>query len=386
MSAVFRPAARAVALAVTVALGLSAAPAWGAALSPSADAATWGTDGQVAEILPLPDGSTVIAGSFANVVDPAGGLHPAANVAKLDRAGVWVPGFAAVTDGAVAALAYSGGRVYLGGAFNKVDGAAHRKLAAVDAATGALDRAFAATADGQVSTLTTTSSHLYVGGAFLAITTPAAGAVARMRVAKLALDTGVVDPLWSMHPDGRVRSLVASSDGETLYAGGDFLFTDGAYRPYAAAYLTAGSGGVTAYDVPAPDLNWQVFKQVYLDGNVYIAGNGPYGGVCLSVDGQTGATNWSHRTDGNVQAIAVVGGVAYCGGHFTTITSADVPRQHIAAVDLTAPGAPLLDWAPRVNSAMGVWAMAGDGSRLLIGGDFTRVGRTAYQHYASFTP
>ena len=373
-------AAAAAALAV---LPLTAGPASAsspATVSVQPVAGTWGTDGRVTEILPLPGGQKVIAGSFSSMIDPAGVAHPAANVALLDAAGALVPSWAGGTDGEVDALAASGNRLYLGGKFDQVDGQPHRRLAAVDLTTGALDTGFTATATGNVLSLAVTDSAVFVGGSFTSVKTPTQGEVSRLRLARLDLATGAVDPGWNLHPNNRVRSLLVSPDQTTLYVGGDFTAFGSYSRLYAAAVTTgAGSAALRSFQI---GINGNVFKTAYDGGYVYLATDGYYGGICAAVDATTGATVWAYRTNGNVQAVTAIDGIGYCGGHFSTISASLYPRQHVAAVETATKT--ILPWSPRVNSAMGVWALAHDSSTLLMGGDFTRIGRAAFAHYAQF--
>jgi hypothetical protein len=48
---------------------------------------------------------------------------------------------------------------------------------------------------------------------------------------------------------------------------------------------------------------------------VYAAIGGA-GGACASFDETGGATSWSIPASGNVHSITLLGGLAYCGGHF----------------------------------------------------------------------
>jgi hypothetical protein len=85
----------------------------------------------------------------------------------------------------------------------------------------------------------------------------------------------------------------------------------------------------------------------------------------------TPASGW--RVNGEVHAVAVVGGTAYVGGTFAAITTTDggtsLPRVNLAAFDL-ATGEP----TPFAVGTDGpVEALASDGSGLYVGGLFTTV-------------
>jgi hypothetical protein len=104
------------------------------------------------------------------------------------------------------------------------------------------------------------------------------------------------------------------------------------------------------------------------------------------------------QTDGGGQAIAVIGGEVYLGGHFDNVcpgdthldgagrsvcTGAGTARRKLLSVD-TASGRPTA-WNPSANSALGVFAMAPTAAgSLAAGGDFTQVGGTAVRRLALF--
>ena len=102
---------------------------------------------------------------------------------------------------------------------------------------------------------------------------------------------------------------------------------------------------------------------------------------------------WQGGTNGNVQAIAVVGGIVYVGGHMQfycgpqhgqhTCTT-PIARDKLLAVDEN--NGNLLPWAPGADSALGVFALTGMGStgNLLSGGDFRHTGNRAQQGFAMF--
>ena len=81
------------------------------------------------------------------------------------------------------------------------------------------------------------------------------------------------------------------------------------------------------------------------------------------------------QTNGRVEAIAVVGNVAYIGGKFTAVRAANTAsggtvRNHVAAINLSTNS--LLAWNPNTNGT--VQAIAVAGSTVYLGGSFTQVG------------
>lgn len=154
-------------------------------------------------------GGCFIGGEFSAV----GGL-PRANLAHIDALGRitgWAPG----TDGAVHALVLNGAALFVGGDFTAVAGANIDRLAAVNAASGAVDGTWTPDPDGPVRVLLVDDSTLYVGGDF----TPSTAGAGRGRLAAFDLASGAANA-WNPEADASVRTLALS--GGVLYAGGDF--------------------------------------------------------------------------------------------------------------------------------------------------------------------
>jgi hypothetical protein len=100
--------------------------------------------------------------------------------------------------------------------------------------------------------------------------------------------------------------------------------------------------------------------------------------------GFDGAQRWILTTDGDVQAVAVLGANVYLGGHFDNVCASvrtgthggcvdgSLPRVKLAAADLNGN---LDAWAPNANGVHGVFALAAVEStgRLAVGGEFTTI-------------
>ena len=70
-------------------------------------------------------------------------------------------------NGLVSAIYVNGNNIYLGGGFGTVGGATRKKVAAVNASTGAVNTAFRVSGvNGEVRTIDLSNGHLYLGGAF----------------------------------------------------------------------------------------------------------------------------------------------------------------------------------------------------------------------------
>lgn len=357
-----------------------------ATLLPARSAVTWGTNGRVHTVVPVGD-RVLVAGDFSALVSPAGETVPAGNLALFDPvSGTFDRGFAARTDGAVTAVATDGTTVYLGGDFTGVNGVARSHLAAVTLATGATT-AWAPRADNSVRALTLVGGSVFVAGTFTKVT-DVRGAVSTPYLARLGPD-GALSGVHVPVSDGPVFAMLPTPDGETLYLGGDFLTMDGLSGPArrtARTSVATGQLDPAFRSGPTNDANRSPVAAMTLGSAGLVVAVGGGGGGCATLDPATGATRWAKKANGDMQSVVEVDGIVYCGGHFGGSNGfTGVKRDKIAAVD-PATGA-LLDYAPVVNSALGIWTMATDGRRLFVGGDFDKFGTSAgLGHLATLLP
>jgi hypothetical protein len=297
-----------------------------------------------------------IGGQFTDLVDtnqnPSG--VPYSYLAQLDIAtGAPVPGspFNATTlDGNVHALFASpdGHRLYVGGEFNKVNGETHKKLVALDPATGQIDHTFnPPDLQSYVSAFAQYGSRLYIGGAFKTL-----GSVAQEGLAALDAATGNPDPAFvppprypgkfethtgnpvetpppgDVTPDGVIGSLVVTADGQYLMVGGNFLHygTDATADPKGAQHgglvaLNPVTGGLMPWQpVPGPKSKSRPVFGLNVwpgDGKTIFAAAGGAGGRLLTwVPG--GQTNplWRGNVDGDAISVAATTTTVYLVGHY----------------------------------------------------------------------
>lgn len=377
-----------VTLALVVVIAASAQ-----AVVPTAPAQTWGVDGRVSAILPLPSGRVVVGGSFTAVVDSAGTAQFAAtNVALFDPAtgqfdSTWRPS----VNGSVNALATDGSRLFLGGTFSKVGGVNRDKLAAVTLSSGALDPGWVGPKlDGPVDVMRLSAGALFVGGNWNTVTSGIT-TYAQAKVAKVSASTGAFDTAFrptanptpsDVPPSGRVWALLVLNNGNVVL-GGDFGDINGVASTRRIAVVDPSSGTPVRGFLSKPNngTSTATILDLATDGTTIYEAVAGGGGACTAVDAATGAVRWTWHSNGNVQSVRVVGTTVYCGGHFGgTASFGDQTRNKIAAVD-AGTGA-ILPWAPVINSALGVWSMGSDATRLYLGGDFTKAGGVAQQHFA----
>jgi hypothetical protein len=368
----------AIALALTIALVGAGAQVALALPTDTADV-TWATNGEVTAIAQTAD-MIFVGGTFTQVLEN-GGAGPAAtarsNLAAFDPAtGAPIEGWAPSVNGPVYSLALSpdGTRLYVGGVFTSVDGVARANVAALDAATGAVVTGWNPGASARVRTLGVANGRVYLGGTF--------GSIAgRPRGFLGAVDavTGALDETWKPTADAKVRSLAISPDGTRVFAGGDFLTVTGAARRHAAA-LDATTGGVIAGWHPDPP---DIVMALAATPTTVFGAEGGGANMLASWSAATGATNWTRRSDGDFQAVAVAGSVVYAGGHWLYYEGQLRPR--LVALN-AATGALLSNWNPKPNGNLAVLAMSTYGdTRLAIGGDFTQVANQTHRFYAQFT-
>lgn len=343
----------------------------------SRPAPTWETNGRVLAIA-VSGGTVYLGGTFTQVDDRSGHVlvrdHLAAFNAVTGAATAWNPG----ASGAVRALVVgSTGVVYAGGDFTAMGGLPRHHLAAVSA--GGAVQAWHPSTDASVYALARGPGLLYVGGAFTTL-----NGTARSRLGAVSTTNGGLTS-WAPAADGTVEALASVLTGTEVIAGG--LFTHVNNRPHAhLAELSAVTGAAHAW---ASTPSWPVEGLAHDTGHVYVAGAGS-GGHLAAYSLATGRMAWTVQTDGNLQAVAVVGTEVVGGGHFMnvcplgTVCQNAVPREHVLAVSAAA-GALDTRWHPAANSPLGLFAVHAAGGRLYLGGDFTRIAGVAQQHFAEFS-
>lgn len=362
-------------LAMVTSLGF-AAPAQ-AAYSP-VPKATWAANGTVFAI--AVEGSTVyLGGKFTRLRNPATGQsRRAGGLAALDRSTgdlLWT----ATANGEVRSLAVSqdGARLFVGGAFTQVNGSAANHLVALNAASGTTAGAWDASASGTVRDLVVSGGELFVGGQFKQVK-----GAPRSGLAKLDTGTGTLRPWTAATGGGRPWAITLAADGDSLIVGGNFTSLGGKPRRFLGSVSTSG-GAVTGWAPPAECDNCYIFD-IDTDADTTYATSGGAGGGRLNAYGAvSGNQRWTVRADGNIQAVAVHGGLVYAGGHFDP-TFGGHTRHQLAAVDAST-GA-VDGFAPNLmKPTPGVWAIAARADYLFVGGGFTGVGQATEQaRFAQF--
>ena len=336
------------AVALTLTLALASASLLGAFGVSTADAATppvvnRDASGVTTDVLPTTQinaggyvldqaivGDTVYVGGSFSSARPAGAAagtseSPRKNLLAFSLStGQLIGSFAPSVNGIVRSLALSPdkSRLYVGGDFTAVDGAARGGIVAFSTATRQVDPAFKGTVNGQVWAVDATASTVYVGGSFTT-----ANGVDRKKLASFTASAGSLLG-WKPTTDGTtVRALLVAPGGNVI-VGGSFAKIGVSGTTLTDALGSASLNPTTG--VPQPWAVNKVVKQygssggvlsLRTDGTTVYGAGFWFGGTQSNYEGvwavnpSGGAITWLADCHGDTYDTTIANGVVYAASH-----------------------------------------------------------------------
>lgn len=387
---------------------------------------TWHANGMVRAIAQVGD-RVYLGGRFTELrelsIQKSGGATiSVANLGAFDTAtGTGLSDFAPVVAGAknptIYAMAVWNQRLFVGGKFSSIDGVSVKNLAAIDVDTsspsyGDVITSFKPKPTGTVWALDANGSSLYVGGKFNHV-----GGVSHPNVARFSIapsGTTTLDASWNVGTagttaeGGRLRDIQIDPDhaGSVYLVGHFYTVTDSVATYNLRDIARIGPGGLVDPVFSPPQSSFGVSNfglSAYVDAasdRVFLGTGGS--DWVASYSTVSGALGWKTDTNGQAQAVTMMGGALIVGGHFKFaaykpgyLSCGSMPdpafcaeRTRIAAFD-PSNGWLDLEWVPTVTGHYnGVWRTvpSSDGLQLWIGGELKFVSGIQHSYVARLSP
>jgi hypothetical protein len=364
--------------ALAATLGASGAAA---DLRMNPDTGWYQTDGTV-RVIVRAGGVVYVGGAFGNVrpdgAAPGTNQTPRSDLAAFDAATgkllPWNPN----PNGQVRTLAVSpdGSRIYAGGDFTTVGGSSHLHLVALPAANSPAANLGAplgwpAYTDGAVRALLAVGSRVYVGGDFHHV-----NGAARKFLAAVGPSSGTLVS-WAAQPDAYVGAFALAPSGRRIFVGGAFQHI-GTSSQHALAVLDPITGAPIAWGFRP---GYAVLGLATDSHSLYMAGSGQ-GGHVVAYSLTTGKLLWQDSADGDVTGVSVYHDQLIVTGHFRHVDA--LVAEHLASVSTVDGTVDTSSWTPSLNQVLGGYAVLGYGDRVYAGGDFTKVDNQPQQALAQF--
>ncbi len=327
----------------------------------------------------IDNGTLYVAGEFSGI---AGAVR--SNLAAITLDGVlidWSPQVDNGVNGAnfssgVYALAVSGDKLYIGGAFSNVNGITRQSLAAfysqaaMSNLAGTMINEWGPWTDREVYSLAVGGNNLYIGGFFDSVNGERRGGLAAVGLAD-----GFLTP-WYPTRDYRdaLFVLTLAVNGTTVYVGG--FFDQLGVKPRRNLASIEFDGTINAWN---PEPNSGVYDIKIVKDTVYVAGfftalistpntNSKY----LTAFGIDGGTRfWRPNVNGPVNVIALNGTEAYLGALINGFNAVDaITRNRLASINNDGT---LSDWDPDASGNVNALAINHNTNTIYIGGLFSSI-------------
>ena len=309
----------------------------------------------------------------------------------------------------IQSLAVVGNTLYVGGQFDAVDGHAHYNMAAIDidpgTIAGTVDGTFNATvglpgAAGEAGyyaySLLVGSDGVYVGGAFNKV-----DGASRGNVAKLNWDGTLVNAWNVAGLNSNVRDLQPAPSGNTIFVAGAF-----SAPRQSILRVSTSTGALDSWAIPAggvivgdsTDPGMTCWSLAVAPSRLFAAcGRQPNYVAAFRLDnGNAGDRAWSYKLVGNPQAISLTanGKSLLFGGHFGTFLKQKVcggkllKNLGIFNSIFTAKPKINCNFRPNFegqNPFGGVWDIQVRPTYFWVSGGFDTIGTVAHRGIARFT-
>ena len=277
-------------------------------------------------------------------------------------------------DQSVSSIAVVGPSLYVGGYFHHYRSLPAEGLVKIDATTGALDQIFTKSTgpNDTVTAIATSGSNIVIGGPFSTYRGSPVGHLVKMDVA-----TDTMDPEFTAlgGTDGAVYSLVLSNGA--LYVGGNYTLLQG-HNLGGLGKVDPVTGSVDPAFAPV-NFHLSAYALLPYAGSLYVGGpfatyNGQSTGSLVKVDPATGVADPAFRANGPasgaVYALAGLGSSIYLGGQFTTYGGS--MAVNVAKVDALTGSLDVGFSHGDIGSASPtyVYSLAASGSSIYVGGSY----------------
>jgi hypothetical protein len=326
--------------------------------------------------------------------------------------GSWAP--SANAQARSIAASADGSRIFVAGDFTSVNGVARNRLAAIDAATGAVIGSFNPSPNGRVAELVVSGNTLYLGGVFSVV-----GGRTRHRVAAVDATSGAVSS-WAPAVDAEVMAITVPPGSGKVVLGGRFTTINGATNRGMGA-VSASTGATLPWPVNQIIVNWGQDASiwslnndgatVYGTGYTYLGRNGGSGNFegVFAAETATGQLKWVNGCRGDTYDAVPVGNVLYHVSHHHdcamvgglpqtnpwTFQRAGANTTYAARINNgglfnTRPAAEILHWLPELQAGtftgktQAAWTVEADSRYVVLGGEFPRVNNVAQAGLARF--